>query len=74
MLKTETYSSRIERAILAASRQHQATSGLVDPTPVFEHGQWWVVGFDAEDDRVIYSAHDAEGPGSVDGFDFELMP
>lgn len=36
-------------------------------TLCFEHGQWWLF---VSDDRT-FSVVDAEGPGSIDGFDFE---
>lgn len=35
----------------------------------FEHGQLWITGTNGAN----YSVVDAEGPGSVDGFDFEMI-
>ena len=39
----------------------------------FEHGQWWIRDYpkSADKDEVTYSVVDAEGPRSIDGFDFE---
>lgn len=71
-LTCETNTPAIRRRVLAAAEV--AGLSIEDPTPVYEHGQWWVVGYDVEDDRVIYAVNDAAGPGTVDGFDFELMP
>jgi len=36
-----------------------------------EHGQWWVIGYDSEDQRRTYAAVEAEGPGSCAGWDFQ---
>ena len=38
---------------------------------VFEHGQWWVTGYDNEDDPRTYSVVEATGPGSFGGLAFE---
>lgn len=35
----------------------------------FEHGHWWVV----LSNGAIYDVVDAEGPGTIDGFDFEQI-
>jgi hypothetical protein len=36
---------------------------------VFEHGQWWITLADG----AQYSVVDAEGPKTIDGFDFEQV-
>jgi hypothetical protein len=36
---------------------------------VFEHGQLWITYIDGEQWSVV----DAEGPGSINGFDFEQI-
>lgn len=37
---------------------------------VKEHGQWWVTGWDREDERCIYSVHPASGSGTSRGMAF----
>jgi hypothetical protein len=37
----------------------------------FEHGQWWVVGYDSDDERHTWSVVEASGPGSAYGLAFE---
>ena len=38
---------------------------------VFEHGDWWVSGWDIEDDMRVYAVVEATGPGSTNGIAFE---
>jgi len=38
---------------------------------VYEHGQWWVVGYTSDDEHHTYSVVEATGPGSCCGLDFE---
>ena len=52
-----------KRVLLAACKHFHKRTGI---TAFFEHGHWWV--------RVgchTYDVVDAEGPGIVNGFDFE---
>jgi len=66
MLKCEN--PKMEKKTLAAFRAlHPGRS--VKWSAWFEHGQLWICGTNG----AQYSVVDAEGPGSVDGFDFELV-
>jgi len=65
MLNTETNTLAMERRIRATARAKLGTSHL---RTIFEHGQWWITNSKT---GAQYSVVDAEGPGSVDGFDFE---
>lgn len=38
-----------------------------------EHGQWWVTGWNREDESCIYSVVHASGPGSSRGMSFERV-
>jgi len=60
----------IDRRIRSAARKrfHYRT-GI---QTFFEHGQWWLV-INRPNFSRSYSVVDAEGPGSIDGFDFELI-
>lgn len=68
MLKTETNTAKIERAILAAARVHSETETHGFFTAAFEHGQWWLT---CGSCGAQWSVVDAEGGDSVDGFGFE---
>jgi hypothetical protein len=67
-LKTETNTPAMEKKVAAAFREskHAVSKYSTD----FEHGQWWVT---AMDSGRQWSVVDAEGPGSVHGFDFEVV-
>jgi len=63
----------VERRIRRAFRQlHRGASRRPFET-VYEHGHWWVLELDAEDQLVTWDAVDASGPGSVLGFSFEQV-
>jgi hypothetical protein len=55
------------KAVLRAARLFFHTRKV---SACFEHGQWWVWDLRNEDN---YSVVDAEGPGSINGFDFEQV-
>ena len=55
------------RRILRAARAVLGRRGL---SAVYEHGQWWV---EHRPSGAQWSVVDAEGGGSVDGFDFEQV-
>jgi hypothetical protein len=38
---------------------------------VREHGRWWVIGWDDEEDRRTFSVVEATGPGTYKGIAFE---
>jgi hypothetical protein len=69
-LMTETNTRRVgERVMLAAHAaglRGRGHSLSVD----FEHGQWWVTN---RQTGAQWSAHDASGPGTFHGFDFEQV-
>lgn len=69
MLKTERNTKTMENRIKSAAAQK---FGRGKARLFFEHGQWWAVIDDPIEDRdITYSVVDAEGPGTIDGFDFE---
>jgi hypothetical protein len=72
-LKTEQNTPAMEERVFAAfCAKHDYGEEEIDhhvPTAVFEHGQWWITTISG----AIYSVVDAEGKGSVDGFDFEVI-
>lgn len=65
MLKTEN-PTNAAKALAAFRKKYHVRKGY---TAHFEHGQLWIVGIDGDS----YSVVDAEGPGSVNGFDFEQV-
>lgn len=68
-MKTETCTDEMEARIMRAVPL--ALGVAADSVnAVFEHGQWWVK---ESCGCCIWSVVDAEGPGTVDGFDFELV-
>jgi len=66
MLNTETNTKAMGQRITKAANAHFGTTGNV---AVFEHGHWWV----CRNDGSQYSVNDATGPGTTDGFDFEMV-
>jgi len=69
MLKSETNTPRMEKLIGDAfdiKFPHLKGDCNVD----FEHGQWWVHHIFS---GAAWSVVDAEGPGSIYGFDFEQV-
>lgn len=69
-LKTETDTKAMEKRVRGAF----ANSGLNQPRrkfdAFFEHGQWWITVLET---GRQYSVHDASGPGTSRGFDFEVV-
>lgn len=67
MLKTETNTTAMRDRVLKAARKHfHKRKGI---SAFFEHGQWWIGLLDGSQ----YSVVDAEGRGTTDGFDFEMV-
>jgi len=66
MLPTQHNTATMEKRILRAG--HKVLSNHLSAT--FEHGHWWVT--DTEN-GAQWDVVDAEGPGSIDGFDFEQV-
>jgi hypothetical protein len=66
MLNTEKNTSTIRKRITRAAHKHFGSTGN---NADFEHGQWWITRRDGSQ----YSVVDAEGPGTIDGFDFEMV-
>ncbi len=70
MLKTEQNTPQMEKKVLTAARKHfEQRKGI---TANFEHGQWWITR-DNGGEFENYSVVDAEGPGTINGFDFEQV-
>ena len=67
MLKTETNTETMDKKILAAARKQFGRS--LNPETVFEHGHWWVY----LKNSAQYAVNDAEGIGTVNGFNFEQI-
>jgi hypothetical protein len=66
MLKTETRTADMRRRIeRAALKKFAFRFGVF-----FEHGQWWL---ENGQTGAQWSVVDAEGPGAIDGFDFEQV-
>lgn len=72
-LVTERNTDRVRRLVERAAESYFEPP-LESPRPVFEHGHWWVVVYDREEDRnVTFDVVDAE-PGVLDtGLDFEQV-
>lgn len=67
MLQTETNTMQMYKRVVAMARKKLRTRQV---SADFEHGQWWVT------DRrnwAQYSVVDAEGTGTIDGFDLEQV-
>jgi len=70
-LLTETNTPAVEKKVLAAARKHfnqRKNIGVF-----FEHGQWWVLRENKIRFSETYSASDAEGFGTTNGFIFHLV-
>lgn len=65
-LKTETNTAAMGARVLLAARRALAHELVA----VFEHGQWWITN---RRTGAQWAVCDAEGPGSVQGFSFELV-
>lgn len=64
MLPSCESSKTMEKRVLKAAHKHfHKRAGIV---PVFEHGHWWI-----QIGCHTYDVVDAEGPGTIGGFDFE---
>lgn len=69
MLRTEQNTVSMSRRVRAAA--FEAGLGHIgDLQTDFEHGQWWITNRRTGDQ---YSACDASGPGSFNGFCFEQV-
>jgi len=70
-LVSERDTERVRKLVIRAAASE---FGRGRAKPVFEHGHWWVLVFDEEQDRdVTYAVVDAE-PGILDtGLDFERV-
>ena len=66
MLNTEKNTAAMGKRITTAAHKHFGSTGN---HAVFEHGQWWII----RNDGSQYSIVDAEGPGTTNGFDFEMV-
>jgi hypothetical protein len=69
-LKCQTNTEEMEARIAEAFNAWRPGGMHPAPTTYFEHGQWWVT---CNDCSGQWSAVDASGPGTVDGFDFECV-
>lgn len=65
-LMTEQNTEAMRRKVITAAKTH---FGGKNNNAVFEHGQWWIF----RPDGSQYSVIDAEGPGTTNGFDFEMV-
>jgi hypothetical protein len=66
MLQTETNTPAMGARVLRAAKRILKTRTA---TAHFEHGQWWIL----LPSGAAYSVVDAEGCGTVDGFDLEQV-
>ena len=66
MLKTEQNTREMQREVNEAAGAAKLEGKLAS---IFEHGHWWVV----SNNGAQWSVVDASGPGSTDGFDFEMV-
>ena len=72
-LKTEINTPEMAERIVAAFDALYGDTYYSGCEAVYEHGQWWVLATDSDEETHTYSVCDAEGPPSlvVDGFSFE---
>lgn len=70
MLQTETDTRTMERRVLRAFRALRIRGARPHIAGYFEHGQWWVVECSTGGQ---WSACDATGPDTFDGFSFECV-
>ena len=68
-LKTEINTRAMESRIYDAALVHFNLTSKRGMRAAFEHGQWWLTLGNGSQFSVV----DAEGPGSTDGFDFEMV-
>lgn len=66
MLNSQRNTEAMRRRILNAANKHFNSKGN---NAVFEHGHWWI----CRKDGSQYDVVDAEGIGTIDGFDFEMV-
>ena len=71
MLKCERNTKAMQKKVLTAARKKFRQRKNIEA--VFEHGQWWIVREGTGGLTEYYSVCDAEGPGSVNGFSFEMV-
>jgi hypothetical protein len=76
--ETRTMEIRVQQAFIAAfqpGRDSEFPKGFRAGgcSTYFEHGQWWVLAWDRDDQQQTFSVVDASGGDSVDGFDFERV-
>ena len=70
-LKSENSSPRTGDAVMgAASKKLRGEHGQANLRVFFEHGHWWAT---CARCGAQWDAVDAEGPGTVNGFDFERV-
>lgn len=67
MLNCETNTAAMARRVSGAARKSLKLRVLQTD---FEHGQWWVTDLRSD---AQWSVNDAEGAGTVNGFDFEQV-
>jgi hypothetical protein len=68
MLKCETNTFVMSDRIMAAAFQFFGPGRFFCSD--FEHGHWWITELS---NGAQYSVMDASGPGTMDGFSFELV-
>lgn len=74
MLKCEKNTPSMDKKVLRAAKKNFQGYQIEDNRiyTIFEHGHWWIRFFDGIEERErTFSVIDAEGIGTVDGFDFE---
>ena len=71
MLKTETNTPVMAKRVISAARKILGIRKGIQAD--FEHGQWWVSIVGGRLGGAQYSVVDAEGIGTVDGFDLEMV-
>ncbi len=65
---------KMEKKILKAAKKYFNNYPVEDNkiTVLYEHGQYWIRLFDEHEEVIrMFSVVDAEGIGSINGFDFE---
>jgi hypothetical protein len=72
MLKCETNTKAVERAIRGAFADYSRKRSVKGVDVFFEHGQWFLVHHNEYTDHT-YSVVDATGPNSYRGFGFEQL-
>ena len=78
-LKSTQNTPDIKAEVEGAFSESEYRDWIEKADVAYEHGQWWVTGLATEDsghevDEILsWSVVDAEGPGSIGGFDFEQV-